>query len=191
MNESLFELVIKGKESPDSYEKYLELWKSSDKKKSLSEYLGVSENDVKDLEDGRSFRFIVFRAIHKKHNLDKIFPGAYIQFVNEYGLSDPILEYGWVDKFEKETKTVSIQCDDAYYGNRAVSIKLNDILQILPMKERPNIFYKAMLCKGCNICSHEVSDFTENCPFYDLFTSIKQNRLDSKSRIKEYLNLKK
>lgn len=183
MSEPLLKLVLTGKESPNAFSRYKAHWLADNEGKTLAEYLGVAEDDLEDLENQHSFSFIVCRTFYRKHLLDRVFPGVYVQFIVEYDLQAPHREYGWVDAFDKEKKTVDIQCDDSYYGNRSMTINIRDIVQVLPTKERPNIFFKAMLCKECKNCSKDSGEFIEECPFYGLFSKIKENRLGSKDII--------
>lgn len=191
MNETLLNLVLTGKESANAYPSYVEQWDIDNQGKTLADYLGVSEEDIEDLNNHHSFAFIAYRIYHRKHLLDKIYPGTYVQFVVEYDDQIPHKEYAWVDSFNKEDKTVDVQCDDSFYGNRSLTINLRDIIQVLPTKERPNIFFKAMLCKDCKNCSKESGEFIEDCAFYSLFTKIKQNRLNSRDLIGEIVKNEK
>ena len=191
MTEPLLKLVLLGKESPSAFQRYKMLWEVNNEGKTLAEYLGVSESDLEDLNNNHSFRFVAFRTFYRKHLLERVFSGAYVQFVSECEYQQPRLEYGWVDFFNRENKTVDVHCDDNYQGNRALTINLRDIVQLLPTKERPNIFFKAMLCQECKDCSKDSGEFIEDCPFFGLFTAIKENRLGGREIIRRIVKNEK
>lgn len=188
MNEPFFKLVLQGKELPSAFDRYKIQWEVDHEGKTLAEYIGVTEYDIHDLLEVRhSFEFIFLRCIHRKHSLDRVFPGIYVQFIAEYDDMRPHFEYGWIDSFDEKKQSARLQCDDTCSGNRSLEINIRDILQILPTKERPNIFFKAMLCKECKDCSHESGEFIEECPFFSLFSSIKRNRIQSRQTVGKFL----
>lgn len=192
MGKTLFEKVVRGEETPKSFERYVLQWKMDNEGKTLSEFIGIPEEELKGIQEGvHTFLFYVIRRIRRKQLLDTVFPGCYVQFAIEYPEMNAHLEYGWVDLFEEKTKAVHIQCDDNFYGRRVVEINIKDITQILPIKERPNVFYKAMLCKECTKCENESGEFVLDCPFYELFKTLKQNRIQSRDTIGKYLGYEK
>lgn len=188
MRESLLRLVLQGRESPSAFSRYRIQWEVDPEGKTLAEYMGITETELTELQEGvHSFEFIACRYFHRKHLLERVFPGAYLQFIAEYEEFPPHLEYGWADRFDAEKRRVEIQCDDSYCGNRSLEIGLEDIVRLLPTKERPNVFFKAMLCRECRDCSRESGEFVENCPFHSLFLDIKCNRLQGRTIIGRHL----
>ena len=185
---NFLELVITGKETPEAFYRYFMQWEIDHEGKTAEEFFGIKENELQNIRSGvHSFRFIAFRYLKRKHLLKRVFPGTYVQFVIEYDLGQPHIEYGWVDQFDTQSNKVAIQCDDSYFGNRSIEIELEDILRVLPTKERPNIFFKAMLCQDCKDCSHDSGEFMKDCAFYCLFSDIKCNRQESRKVIGKHL----
>ena len=192
MDKTLFEKVVRGEESPNAFERYVTIWEEDNEGKTLSEYIGIPEDEIEEIKKGNhTFLFFVLRKVRRKQLLEVVFPGCYVQFAIEYPEMRAHLEYGWVDVFDEKNKEVHIQCDDNFYGTRVVVIKIEDITQILPTKERPNVFYKAMLCGDCKKCENNYGEFIKDCPFYELFKTLKQNRLQSRDTIGKYLGYEK
>lgn len=185
---NFLELVITGKEKPEAFSRYFIQWEIDHEGKTAAEFFGVTEKELHSVRNGEhSFRFVAFRYLKRKHLLKRVFPGAYVQFAVEYDLGQPHLEYGWVDRFDFQNNQVAIQCDDSYFGNRLIEIEIEDILRLLPTKERPNIFFKAMLCQDCKDCPHDSGEFVPECAFYNLFSDIKCNRQESRKVIGKHL----
>lgn len=186
--ETFLELVLSGAARPEMFNHRKIEWEVNPEGQTLAENMGIKEHELEMVLNGsHSFLFIAYRLIHKKHNLDFVLPGAYVQFAVEYSNFPSHIEYGWVDKFNSETKRVELQCDDNNEGKRSIEIDLEDITQLLPLKERPNIYYKAMLCKNCKDCNRESGEFIENCSFYPLFSEMKENRVKSNQIIGRFL----
>lgn len=189
---NFLELVASGKEEPESFPRYWMQFEIDPEGKTAEEYFGVTEEELSSVRNGEhSFRFIALRYIKRKHLLRNVFPGTYVQFIVEYEPGCVRPEYGWVDAFDKKTRIVTIQCDDSNFGNRAIDISLEDVIRVLPSKERPNIFFKAMLCQDCRNCPHESSEFSEGCPFFQLFLDIRENRRGNMKVLNQHLGFNK
>lgn len=189
---NFLELVASGKEPPEAFQSYWMRYEIDPEGRSAPEYFGITEQELRDVRGGaRSFRFIALRYLKRRHLLTKVLPGTYVQFITEHESAGPCLEYGWVDRFIGEKGVAVIQCDDCYFGNRSVEIGIEDVLRILPSKERPNVFYKSMLCGECRDCSRHSGEFVSSCPFYGLFKDMKRNRQNTRKVIREHIENEK
>jgi hypothetical protein len=76
---------------------------------------------------------------------------------------------GWVD--EVRDKMVNLQCDDGdNLGLRGITIDLKFIVEILPFKPRPLMWWKRELCKKCELHKDwlhqcEVRRVDKSCPW--------------------------
>jgi hypothetical protein len=78
---------------------------------------------------------------------------------------------GWVDKVESSERywgwhVVAIQVDDKHSGNRAVNIRKRDVLEILPFKIRPLVYYRRVLCTTCIVVRSTCGEaIWKGCPY--------------------------
>ena len=142
-------------------------------KEPVNERLGLLPEEYEDLNDGmRSMDFYVFKRKHVR-SIYKIWPGCYVKYLYEYDLHEPHFEYGWVDVVNNERGFCKIQCDDSFNGNRAVAVRTIDVMEILPFKERPLVFYKTMICGDCNGCDRTSNDVPmQNCKAFAFMNAI-------------------
>lgn len=159
----------------DTESKYWQKWleENPDKKTSPNELLGIRPEEYEDLKQGiHSFDFYIFKSNHEKY-LYQLWSGCYIAFAFEIDKCNPHLEYGWVDIVSNEHGFCKVQCDDSYNGNRALTIRISDVMEILPFKERPLIYYKTMLCGDCNDCDRISIELPpETCQIREFFDAI-------------------
>jgi len=118
--------------------------------------LGLDEAEFQDL--GAGIRTMDFYALKRRDYPDggmrRIWGGCYARYLFESDPHNPEYQAGWVDLVDNEHGFARIQCDDEFDGARAVTVRVGDIVEILPNKERPLVYYKTMACGECNKCDH-------------------------------------
>ena len=148
--------------------------------------LGLLPEEYKDYSDGiRNLEFYIFKRKIKK-TINKIWPGCYVQFAFQYDLGQPHIERGWVDVIDTKLGLVRIQCDDNMQGNRALTVRVVDIVEILPLKERYLVYYKTMVCGDCNKCNHENNDFPKECPNFNFFNALMNKQRSDRQFLEIY-----
>lgn len=139
---------------------------------SMHEKYGLLREEYADYKSGtRNMAFYVFKR-KMPRSIYRLWPGCYVKFAFQYDLAEPHYEYGWVDVVDGRVGMVRIQCDDTYQGNRALTVRIIDVMEILPYKERPLVYYKSMICGDCALCKREENSFPENCPQFCFFNAI-------------------
>lgn len=165
------EMCRDGSAEPNDWKRWLdETRKEGDKE---NELLGLLPEEYEDLKNGvRGMGFYVFKRKHRR-SICNLWVGCYVGYLFEYEGSDPHFERGWIDAVSNTQGFCKIQCDDCYNGGRAVTVRTIDVMEILPHKERPLIYYKTMLCGQCNKCDHSSNDEPRmDCPHFELFNAI-------------------
>ena len=152
--ETFLDLCLHHKAQPCNWEKYVDDNVSNETRP--YELLGISEGEfAKLVHKHHTFEFYVMqRQICRKVRC--VWPGTYISFLVEQD-NKPHLEFGWVDVIDTNGKLCKVQCDDNFNGMRAFVISIDDISAILPCKERPLVFYKTILCSGCDGCDRSAN----------------------------------
>lgn len=136
------------------------------------ERFGLLRGEFSDYRAGtRSMSFYAFKRKYNR-SIFKLWPGCYVKFAFQYDLGEPHFEFGWVDVVDTRAGLARIQCDDNYQGNRALTVKIVDIMEILPYKERPLVYYKTMVCGDCSKCRKEENSFPTDCPQFNFFNAI-------------------
>lgn len=135
--------------------------------------LGLLEQEYEDLKGGvRSFAFYIMKR-NTARSIFNLWPGCYVKYLYEYDKHEPHFEYGWVDVSSNDRGFCKIQCDDDFHGARAVVVRVIDVMEILPYKERPLVYYKTMICGKCNKCDRSSNETPPvSCPFYDFFGAL-------------------
>lgn len=165
------ELCKAGSAEPKNWKNWLdETRKDGDKE---NELLGLLPEEYEDLRnDVRSMEFYVFKRRFTR-SIFNLWGGCYVRYLFEYDGHEPHFEVGWIDAVSNSQGFCKIQCDDCYHGNRAVTIRTIDVMEILPHKERPLVYYKTMMCGQCNKCDHSSNDEPKtDCPHYDFMNAI-------------------
>ncbi len=140
-----------------------------------ADLLGLTPGEYEDLNgELRSMKFFVVKHTdYPDGGMNRIWGGCYVRYLFETDPNDPRYEAGWVDAVNNEHGFARIQCDDQYDGVRAVTVRVNDILEIMPNKERPLIYYKTMMCGDCNKCDHSSNlPVPEGCHLKVFFDAI-------------------
>lgn len=169
------EMCLSGMASPGNWEKWLA--DTKDDTRPDAEKLGLAKEEHDDLVGKmRSMDFYVKkRGIPRA--LTHLWTGCYVRFLYEYDLKNPHLECGWVDIVNDERGFCKIQCDDGFDGGRAVVVRVGDVMEVLPLKERPLLYYKTMLCGECNGCDRMSSaEPPQDCRIYGLLNAINSKR---------------
>lgn len=138
-----------------------------------NELLGLLQEECDDLMNGiRSMGFYVFKSRFVR-SIRNIWTGCYVRYLFEYDGHEPHFEIGWVDAVNNQKGFCKIQCDDCYNGNRAVTIRTIDVMEILPHKERPLVYYKTMMCGDCYRCDHSSNEVpAQDCPNHEFMNAI-------------------
>ena len=170
-DQTFVQLCLSGSAEPKNWKAWLYYNKIDNE--NACERLGVLSEEYEDLNaNKRSFDFYVFKR-KSIRSIFKVWGGCYVKYAYENNLINPHAEFGWVDSVSNATGFCKIQCDDNFYGNRAVMIRTIDIMEILPMKERFLVYYKTMLCGKCNDCDRSSNDEPPiTCRHYELFNAI-------------------
>jgi len=153
--ETYLDLCLHHGAEPSNWEKYV----ADNISEGVKPYdlLGIGESDFAKLANKQhTFEFYVMR-IKLCQKVKCVWPGTYIAFLVEHD-NKPHLEFGWVDVIDVKGKLCKVQCDDNFYGMRAFVISVDDISAILPCKERPLVYYKTILCNGCNQCDRSANN---------------------------------
>ncbi|MBR4315933.1 MAG: hypothetical protein IKP65_03050 [Alphaproteobacteria bacterium] len=175
---------------PNDWKKWLN--ENPDKTTSPNELLGLNEQEYEDLNKKiRSMNFYILKRSFKRNINENLWAGCYVKFLMEMDLMNPHVEYGWVDIVSNEQGFCKIQCDDSYNGCRALTIRIIDVLEVLPFKERPLVYFKTMICGDCNDCDRTANkEVPISCKYYSFFNSIlNKQQMDSDFQ-KMYFSLK-
>ena len=165
------ELCRNGSAEPQDWKRWLDgTRKDGDKE---NELLGLLPEEYDDLKNGvRSMGFYVFKRRFPR-SIFQLWGGCYVRYLFEYDGHEPHFEVGWVDSVSNAQGFCKIQCDDCYNGGRAVTVRTIDVMEILPHKERPLIYYKTMMCGQCNKCDHSSNDEPKiDCPHYQFMNAV-------------------
>lgn len=179
------EMCKNGSAEPKNWKKWLgETKKENDKE---NELLGLLPEEYEDLKNEiRSFKFYVFKKGFTR-SIFHLWGGCYVRYLFETDTSEPHFEVGWIDAVSNEQGFCKIQCDDCYNGNRALTIRTIDVMEILPHKERPLVYYKTMMCGQCNKCDHSSNDEPKiDCPHYEFMNAIFHKQRGDTDFIKLY-----
>ena len=179
--------------NPDYDTKKWESWIEDYPEKEVPDHekLGLLKEEYEELKNKlRSMDFYIFKRKFNR-SIYNLWGGCYIKFAFEIDLHEPHIEFGWVDVVSNEQGFCKIQCDDNYFGCRALTIRIIDVLEILPYKERPLIYFKTMNCGQCNLCDRASNELPPiNCPHYSLFSSIVNKQQLDNEYIKAYQGIK-
>lgn len=189
MFETFMDLYIKGNVAPESWTYFVENTKHDNPEMQEYDIVGISKEEYEDLKaNTRNIQFYAFKRKYRK-TIDRIWTGAYIKFAFQYDLTEPHVEYGWVDIVDQTGKYLRVQCDDTFEGQRQLTLRSADVLEILPTKERKLIFYKTMVCGDCKICNRVTNDFPGECPQYNFFNAILNKQIKDDEFFQEYFKL--
>ena len=188
--ENFIQFCEKNKDyKPENWNEWLEA--NPDKITPKNELLGLLKEEYDDLEKKiRSMNFYIFKRKFRR-SIFHLWGGCYVKFLMEIDLDNPHVEYGWVDIVSNEQGFCKIQCDDSYNGGRAVTIRIIDVIEILPFKERPLVYFKTMICGDCNDCdrlSNKEPPYT--CKHFSFFNIILNKQKVDQNFIKTYDSLK-
>lgn len=187
---SFLDLFMEGLVPESAIDNFLIEWSVLAKEKMHDyEYLGFTEAEWGEYLGKKNLQMLVLRRKHKKCELTSasILTGCYIKFGIQYGeTSTPHIEYGWISNVTT-SEMVDVQCDDGYEGARGILVDLRDVFEILPLKERPILYYKQMLCHNCFGCNPYTSCFVQSCKFVNFFKQIELNRKNYTTHNSEYL----
>lgn len=187
--ETFMDLYFKGKMKETDWEFFLREKKNENPEMYDNEIIGLTKEEFEDLKDGtRNIPFYAFKSKHRK-TIIKIWTGAYIKFAYQYDLLEPHIEYGWVDIVDQTGNFLRVQCDDTYEGRRSLILRLVDVLEVLPSKERKLIFYKSMVCGTCEKCNRVTNDFPKDCPKFYFFNAILNKQIKDEEFFNEYFKL--
>ena len=191
-NESTFlELYANNQVKKEDLEEFVKACTDKYPDKPIWERVGLSEDEYYDLTHKlRDLDFYVFKRKYKR-DIQKLWVGCYVKFIYqmEPDTSKPHFEWGWVDVLDVKHELARLQCDDTFQGNRAVTVRTADIVEVLPLKERPLVFYKTMICGECKKCDEESDGFPRNCPKFNFFNAIKNKQKHDIEFIVEYYKL--
>ena len=189
MENNFLELCANDLADANSWEYFLNVKKQENPEIPEHEIIGISEEEYEDLKARtRNITFYIFKMKHKKL-IVRIWTGAYIKFAFQYDLAEPHAEYGWVDLVDRTGRALRVQCDDNMEGRRQLFVRTNDVLEILPSKERKLIYYKTMVCGECKKCNVETNDFPKECPKFDFFNAILNKQMMEEQFFEEYFKL--
>ena len=164
-------------------------WLETNKKDEVAPYdlLGILKEEYEDLCNGiHSFDFYLFKRKYPRH-VKNVWGGCYVKYAFEIDAQEPHFEFGWVDVVNNEQGFCKVQCDDSFFGTRALTLRIIDIMEILPYKERPLVYYKTMVCNECNDCDRMANEFPpESCKLYDFFNAILNKQKADNQFIKLY-----
>lgn len=189
MFENFMELYLQGKKQADEWESFLNEEKRMMPETPDHDIIGLTKDEFIDLkEKTRNIQFFAFKLKYRK-DVIHVWNGSYIKFAFQYDLSEPHFEYGWVDAIDRTGTLIRVQCDDALDGQRALTVRLVDVLEVFPAKERKLIFYKTMTCASCEKCPRQTNDFPSDCPKYDFFNAILNKQRKDEEFFNEYFKL--
>ena len=157
-------MCLSGRAEPEHWEKWLKDFPED--ARPAYERLGLVKEEYEDLSAGRrTFDFYVMKRRHGR-SIYSLWTGCYVKYLFEPDPHNPRYEYGWVDAVNASTGYCRIQCDDMYHGMRVVLVRIIDVMEILPMKERPLVYYKTMICGDCHGCDRASDrEPPAECPF--------------------------
>lgn len=140
--------------------------------------LGLTKGEYEDLENGtRSMQFQAMKYRDGRMLGERLWAGCYVKYAFESDCANPHYEYGWVDVVSNQQGVAKIQCDDSFGGGRAVTVRICDVMEVLPMKERPLLYYKTMLCGECNACDRMSDELPpEGCRIAGFIGAVKDKK---------------
>jgi len=192
MSESYLQRFIKNEVSAEGWKDFISDLRENHPGTSVLEPMGLLKDELEELEKGkRNLEFFAFKRKSNSRIIVKLWPGCYVKYAMQYDNAEPHFEYGWIDAVEGRIGFARIQCDDTYMGARAVSVRTSDIMEILPYKERPLVYYKTMICGDCNKCQRQTNDFPPNCPQFDFFNAIMNKQRGDIEFLKFYFEVVK
>jgi hypothetical protein len=134
----------------------MDYWKNSAMEainKSLNEHDLKEANINTDLVTGdvtMTLKFTMKKSKPLSEKLDAIFnaeesqlitfdtiEGKYIQFRESFDVFGKRVTCGWVKKIDIVNDYIEVRCDDGFKGARGTSIRICDVIAILPYKEEP------------------------------------------------------
>ena len=182
------EMCMKGEAEPKGWKEWLEQNRKEGDKD--NELLGLLPEEYEDLSKHvRSFQFYVFKRGFTR-SIFNLWGGCYVKYLFEYNGCEPHAECGWVDAVSNTQGFCKIQCDDDFNGGRAVTVRIIDVMEVLPHKERPLIYYKTMLCGQCNKCDHSSNEEPKiDCPHYEFMNAILNKQKGDEKFIELYKNV--
>ena len=168
---TFIKMCQEGKAQPRDWKAWLEV--NPDKQTQKKDLLGLLKEEYEDLEKGtHSMDFFLLKRKMQKP-IKNVWAGCYVKFAFEIDAHDPHFEFGWVDIVNNEQGFCKVQCDDNFFGTRALTLRIMDVLEIYPFKERPLIYYKTMICNECNECDRIANDLPpDECPYNEFFNAI-------------------
>ena len=158
-------MCLAGQAEPEHWEKWLKDFPED--MRPSDERLGLVRQEYEDLQAGRrSMGFFVMKRRYARR-IFNIWSGCYVKYLFETEQHEPRVEFGWVDAVNPGNGYCRIQCDVSFNGMRTVTIRCMDIVEILPMKERPLVYYKTMVCGDCQKCDRTSGELPPlECPSY-------------------------
>lgn len=179
------EMCKEGSVEPKDWKRWLDETKKDGDRE--NELLGLLPEEYEDLKNGvRTMAFYVFKRRHLR-SIHNIWGGCYVRYLFEYEGSEPHFETGWVDAVSNSQGFCKIQCDDEFSGGRAVTVRTIDVMEILPHKERPMVYYKTMVCGQCDKCDHMANEEPRgDCPNYQLMNALWHKQKGDAEFIKLY-----
>lgn len=182
---TFLELCRKENLEPKNWKEWLE----ANKKDNVAPYelIGIEKEQYDDLFDNvHSIDYYLFKSKFER-NVKNVWGGCYVKYAFEIDAQEPHFEFGWVDVVNNEQGFCKIQCDDSFFGTRALTLRIYDIIEILPYKERPLIYYKTMVCNECNDCDRMANELPpESCKLYEFFNAILNKQKADNQFIKLY-----
>ena len=176
-------------EQENANPQYWKEWLDANKKDEIPPYqvLGLLKEEYDDLCNGiHSIDFYLFKRKHVRY-IKNVWGGCYVKYAFEINACEPHFEFGWVDVVNNEKGFCKVQCDDSFFGTRALTLRIIDIMEILPYKERPLVYYKSMVCNDCNDCDRIANELPpESCKLYEFFNAILNKQQADNQFIKLY-----
>lgn len=184
-NKTFIELCEEGNVNPKEWKQWLA--NNKIEKQDQQNALGLLVQEYTDLINGtHNMQFFVFKKGLQKP-IKNLWAGCYVKFACETETIPPHFEFGWVDVVNNGQGFCKVQCDDNFFGTRALTLRIMDILQILPFKERPLVYYKTMICDDCNECDRAANDLPpESCKYYEFFNAILNKQISDLQFINLY-----
>lgn len=168
---TFLELCEKENANPEYWKEWLE----TNHKDNISPYelIGIAKEEYEDLCNGvHSIDFYLFKSKFPRH-IKNVWGGCYVKYVFEIDKHEPHIEFGWVDVVNNDIGFCKVQCDDSFMGTRALTLRILDVVEILPYKERPLVYYKSMVCNECNSCDRMANELPpESCKLFNFFNAI-------------------
>ena len=188
MEKTFVSMCQDGEAEPADWRKWLDM--REDKSVPEKDSLGLLDQEYDDLT--KNLRSMEFYVTKKKsvRFITKLWPGCYVRYLFEVNPGQPNWEFGWVDAVDAKQVFCKIQCDDNFNGMRAVTVRIIDVMQVLPYKERPLVYYKTMMCGNCNQCDRSANEKPpQSCPYSNFFNALLAKQIGDQKFISLYLGV--